>query len=493
MKRIMTVVGVLVLGWLGATAYISSTFKSEFEQYIEKVNRLYASQGVRYTAEVESRFFTSDVKLEIDFDEERLGKAAADLYADFVTLPIKVAYKVEHGPLFYKNGLGIGFAKFTAQMKASEMLAQKHKEELLKAIPEDITLSLTEILCFDKQLKIAMHSNAITVEENGAKVEIAPLTGSGMIDTETLLGSLDITLPKLSAEREGINAVMEGTTLHVDMKDILGGKYLLADGAFKIAKVRMEQKELSKPVEMDFAMEFKTEREAGDYLMAEIAVQFNQVGLEQLDSTANGIVEQVNFSMKLQGISMDALQKFEAVNQKQLEMTDTMYAMMTETDPDKAEAALKRAEAAQEEFMNATTEALKALLVKERTKVSATAEISKDNAKSSMRLSVGYVGEALSGSLEEMAAYLQKKPLEYLTLDADLDFHEKHLTLNPSPQAQQQAKMGFDMAVVQGLMTLENGVYSTKLEYTPKVLKINGQDKSQEVLPMLEMSLSQGR
>jgi uncharacterized protein YdgA (DUF945 family) len=67
------------------------------------------------------------------------------------------------------------------------------------------------------------------------------------------------------------------------------------------------------------------------------------------------------------------------------------------------------------------------------------------------------------------------------------------LTLNPSPEAQQQAKMGFDMAVMQGMMRFENGVYSTKLEYRPKVLKINGQDKSQEILPMLEMSLAQGR
>lgn len=493
MKRIMTVVGILVLGWLGATAYISSAFKSEFEQYLQRVNTLYASQGVQYKAEVESSLFSSDVKLEVNIDEERLGKAITDVYAEFIKLPIKVAYKVEHGPIFYRDGLGIGFAKFTAQMKASEMLAEESKEELLKVIPEDVTLYLTEVLCFDKQLKIALHSSAVTVEENGAKVEIAPLTGSGVIDTETLLGSFGITLPKISLEREGINAVMTGTTLHMDMKDMLGGKYLLGDGQFKIAKISMEQKELSKPVEMDFTMDFKTGREEGDYLMAEIAVQFNQVGLEQLDSTANGIVEQVNFSMKLQGISMDALQKFEAVNQKQLEMTDTMYAMMTETDPDKAEAALKRAETAQEEFMNATTEALKALLVKERTKVSATAEISKDNAKSSMRLSLGYVGEALNGSLEEMVAYLQAKPLEYLALDADLDFHEKHLALNPSPEAQQQAKMGFDMAVMQGMMNFEKGVYSTKLEYKPKVLKINGQDKSQEILPMLEMSLAQGR
>lgn len=493
MKRIMTVVGVFLLGWLGATAYISSAFKSEFEQYLERVNTLYASQGVNYKAEIESSFFTSDVKLEIDFDAEHIGNAAADIYAEFIKLPIKVEYQVEHGPIFYRDGLGIGFAKFTAQMKASEMLAGSLKEKILENIPEDITLYLTEVLCFDKQLKIAMHSNAVMIEENGVKVEIAPVIGSGMISTQTLLGSFDITLPKISLEREGINAVMTGTTLQMDVKDILAGKYLLGDGAFKIAKISMKQKGLSKPVEMDFAMDFKTEREAGDYLMAEIAVQFNQEGLEQLEPTTGGVAEQVNFSMKLQGISMDALQKVEAVNQKQMEMTDTMYGMMTETDPDKAEAALKRAETAQEDFIKATTEAFRALLVKERTKISAAADLTKDDAKSSLSLSVGYVGETLNGSLEEMVAYLQAKPLEYLALDADLDFNEKHLALNPSPQAQQQAKMGFDMAVMQGMMNFENGVYSTKLEYKPKVLKINGQDKSQEILPMLEMSLVQGQ
>ncbi|MDD3592619.1 MAG: DUF945 family protein [Sulfurovum sp.] len=493
MKRIMTVVGVLVLGWLGATAYISSTFKDGVEQYIDRVNALYASQGMHYKAEVESSFFTSDLKIEIDFDKERFGKIAADIYADFITLPLTVEYKVEHGPIFYRDGLGIGFAKFTAQMKASEMLAQEPKEKLLKAIPEDITLYLSEVLCFDKQLKIAMHSSAVAIEENGAKMEISPLNGRGMIDTQTLLGSFDITLPKISLEREGINAVMTGTTLQMDMKEILAGKYLLGDGAFRIAKISMTQEGLSKSVEMDFAMDFKTEREVGDYMMADIAVQFNQEGLEQLDTTTGGLAKQVNFSMKLQGISMDALQKFEAVNQKQLEMTDTMYGMMTETDPDKAEAALQRAETAQEDFMKAATEALKALLVKERTKVSAAVDITKDDAKSSLSLTVGYVGGTLNGSLEEMVAYLQAKPLEYLALDADLDFNEKHLTLNPSPEAQQQAKMGFDMAVMQGIMNFENGVYSTKLEYKPKVLKINGQDKSREILPMLEMSLAQGR
>lgn len=494
MKRIMTVVGVLVLGWLGATAYISSAFKSEFEQYLQRVNTLYASQGVFYKAEVESNLFTSDVKLEIDFDEERVGKAVADLYAEFVKLPIKVAYKVEHGPIFYRDGLGIGFAKFTAQMKASEMLAEKSKEDLLKAIPEDITLYLTEVLCFDKQLKIAMHSNPVTLTDNGEKVEIAPLVAGGVIDTQTLLGAFDITLPKIAVEGNGGTAMIQGTTLHIDMKDILGGKYLLGEGEFKIAKVIMELEELSEPVEMDFVMNVKTEREEGDFLTAAINMQLNQKGLEQLQLTAQEMVKQVNFSIQLNGFSLEALQKLEEVNQKQLEMTDTMYGMMTETDPVKAEAALKRAETAQEDFMNATTEAFKALLVKGRTKISVGMDFTtRENAKSHMRFSAGYVGEALSGSLEEMVAYLQTKPLEYLALEGDMNINEKHFALIQSPQEQQQAKMGFDMAVMQGMMNFENGLYSTKLEYKPKVLKINGQDKSQEILPMLEMSLAQGR
>ncbi|MDM5272599.1 DUF945 family protein [Sulfurovum sp. zt1-1] len=493
MKKIMIILGVIVLGWLGTTAYISNSFKGEFDQYIQTVNKLYASQGVYYKADVNSSFFTSDVKLEIHFDEKRLGKAITDVYANFIELPVKVEYKVEHGPIFYRDGFGIGFAKFNAEMKASEMLAGKFKENLVEAIPEDITLYLTEVLCFDKKLKMKMHSNAITLTENGEKVEIEPLVGSGLIDTKTLLGSFDITFPKMSVEGNGITAGITGTTLHVEMKDILGGKYLLGEGQFKIAKVTMEQDGLSKPVEMDFTMNFNTGREEGDYLMIAFDMQFNQEGLDQLDPTVNEIAKQANFAMKLHGLSPEALKKLEEVNQKQVEMTDTLYAMMMETDPSKAEAAQKRAEVAQETYMNTLTEAFRAMLVKDRTKMSASLDFTtKDDAKSSMSFSIGYVGEALTGSLEEMTAYLQTKPLEYLALDADLNFNEKHFALNPSPQEQQQAKMGLDMAVMQGFMSLENGIYSTKLEYKPKVLKINGQDKTQEILPMLEMSMAQG-
>lgn len=493
MKKIIAIVGIIVLGWLGTTAYISSTFKGEMDQYVQRVNTLYASQGIHYKTEVKSSFFTSDVKLEIDFDKERLGKAITDVYAEFVALPMKVEYKVEHGPIFYRNGFGIGFAKFKAQMKASEMLAGEFKENLLKTIPEDITLYLTEVLCFDKKLKMKMHSNAITLTEEGEKVEIEPLVGSGVIDTDTLLGSIDVTFPKISVEGNGVAGTITDTSLHVDMKDILDGKYLLSEGTLKVAKVRIEEENLSKPVEMDFTINFKSEREEGDYLTVAIDMLLNQEGLEQFDPTVQEIASQVKFSLELNGFSVEALKKLETVNQKQVEMTDSLYAMMNETNASKIEAAQKSVEAAQEAYMSTLVDAMSALLVKDRTKVSAGVELmTADNAKSSVSFSAGYVGEALQGSLEEIVAYLQTKPLEYLTLNVDLDFNEKHLALNPSPQEQQQAKMGFDMAVMQGFMNLENGVYTTKMEYKPKVLKINGQDKTQEILPMLEMSMGQG-
>lgn len=493
MKKIIVFLVVVVLGWLGMTAYISSSFKGEFDQYVQRVNTLYASQGVNYKAEVTSSFFTSDVKLEVHFDEARLGKAVTDVYANFIKLPISIEYKVEHGPIFYKEGFGIGFAKFNAQLKASEMLVGELKEKLLETLPEDITLYLTEVLCFDKTLKMKMHSNAIALEENGEKVTMEPLVGSGVIDTQTLLGYFDVTLPKISVEGNGVTAMIQGTTMHVEMKDILAGKYLLGEGALKVAKMSIEQDGLSKPVEMDFTMNFKTEREEGDYLMLAIDLLFNQEGLEQLEPAANEIAKQINLSLQLNGFSPEALKKVEEINKKQVEMTDSLYAMMNETDPNKIEAAQKSVEAAQEAYMNTMVEAFKALLVKDRTKVGVGMDFTtKDNAKSHMSFSAGYVGEALQGSLEEMVAYLQTKPLEYLTLDVDMNINEKHFALIQSPQEQQQAKMGFDMAVMQGMMSLDKGIYSTKVEYEPKVLKINGQDKTQEVLPMLEMSMSQG-
>lgn len=493
MKKTMAIVGVIVLGWLGVTAYISSTFKGEVDQYLESINRVSASQGIHYKAEVKSGFFTSDVTLVIDIDEERFGKDFSDVYADVVSLPVKLDYRVEHGPIFYKNGLGFGFAKFNTEVKASEILAEEPEADLLNAIPEDITFYLTEVLCFDKKLKINMHSNAITLTDNGEKIEMEPIVGNGVIDMKTLLGSLDITLPKITAEGNGLTAMIHGATLHIDMKELVDGKYLLNDVVFKVAKVNIQQDGLSKPVEMDFVAEVKTEREEGEFFMAVIDMQLNQEGLEQLSPKANEIAKQVNFSVKWNGISVKALRKIEEMNQKQTEMMDGLSTMMNETDQSKAAAAQQKAEVAQEAFLNTTKEALQALLVKDRTKVSVSIDLTtKDNARSKISVTAGYVGEALQGELEEIVAYLQRKPLEYLTLDVDIDFNEKHLALNPSPQAQQQAKMGFDRAVLQGMMNLENGIYSTKLEYEPKILKINGQDKSQEILPILEMSLGQG-
>ncbi|UFH59273.1 DUF945 family protein [Sulfurovum mangrovi] len=492
MKKIVTIAGVIVLGWLGLTAYISNVFKGEFEQYIERLNRVYASQGILYKTEVQSSFFTSDVKLEVHLDKDRLGKAAADVYAEFISLPVELEYKVEHGPVFYKDGFGIGFAKFNAEMKASEVVAGKLKENLLERVPEDITLHLTEILSFDKRLKVDMHSDAVTLIEKGEKVEIASLVGSGVVDIETLLGSFDVTLPKISLEGNGITATAQDITLHVAMKDMLKGKYLLGDGVFKVGKVRVEQDALAQPLEMDFMMDVKTEREDENLFMTAIDMQLNQEGFEQLSPTAKEIAKQVNFSIQWNGISVEVLQKVEVLNKKQTEALDSLYAVMELQDQSQVAEAQQKAELAQEAFAQAAKEAFQALLIKERTKLSVGMDLTtKDNATSKISVSAGYVGKALQGDVEEMVAYLQQKPLEYLTVNAELHINEKHFALNPSPQEQQQAKMGFDMAVMQGMMRFENGVYSTKLEYAPKTLKINGQDKSQEILPLIEMSLSQ--
>lgn len=488
MKKFILVAVLVIAGWFGATAYISANVSSETDAYIKRINQLSEPQGIHYDAEVVSGFFTSKVDLKISLDEERLGKAIVDVYAKMIKLPIVQSYEVEHGPLFFRDGFGVGLAKMNNTLNIKELFTEEVLNEVGE-ISEEFVLYSTILLDFEKRMQMDLHSNAIDLQEDDMQLEMAPLVGSGTFDYETLLGEMKIVLPKIRfVQGTDTEVVLNEFKLDADINDIFEGKYYLGDFCVTLgeASIKTPLQPDTLKFSIDTQMNYKRDDETFLKLMLAMTMDIKE-GAKSLNMPVDP--KKLWFSMALEGLNGELLKQAESLNQRQSEMTDRMYAMMLEKEQMDQEAILQEVMDAQDAYMTAVADTIKAFFIKDRTKISFGLGIAEDDTtQSQIDFSTTYVGQPLTGSLEDLVAYLQTNLLEYISLETNAALHESHLVL-----AQQvdpvQIKQTFDMSVEQGMMGYENGSYLINVDYKPKTLKVNGKDMTQEVLPAFEMML----
>lgn len=488
MKKLLLGVSAVAALWLGATAYISSSIKGEMEGYIQRVNALYEPNGMHISADIHSGFFTSDMTLKVDLDKTRLGAAATQMYAKFLALPVKMDYKITHGPIFI-NGFGLGVAKMTGELKLSTLLTEENKQAFLKVIPDDLILTSDEVVCFDKTIHSTFKTNALKVSENGESIAIEPLEGTSTIDSRTLLGHMDFKFPLITVQSKEANVTIKDITFKGQMDDMLNGRYYLGNFTMDTAQIKASGGALPTPLTYGLHMNMQAKRAAEGRLNLGIEVASNLVeGAKQLGVPTDAIT--ISFSAGFEALSIKLLDLLEEVNRAQVKLLDASYAVAQDVNGTNQTAAMDKITAATQSLMDTLQEAGKEFL-KEKTKFYAGVHLTTDNKEqSSAAVKVGYAGKPVDTlTLEELANYLGTQPLEYLVLDTNMSLNEKHLDLLP-PENKEQTKQSLQLAAMQGGVKMENGNYVASLQYQPKTLKINGEDKTQEVLPLLELMLA---
>jgi hypothetical protein len=108
--------------------------------------------------------------------------------------------------------------------------------------------------------------------------------------------------------------------------------------------------------------------------------------------------------------------------------------------------------------------------------------------KSSLKVNLGYVGdEVLPTTAEALGEKFTKEFLNLLTMDVNVTLDKDYLG-NLPVEFQKELMEKLQMGAMFGVIKDSNTSYDFDASYKPKVLTVNGEDRT-EMLQMLEMGL----
>ena len=490
MKKIVGSVVTAIALWAGTTAYVGSQMKDGIEQYVNSINKIYANKGIQYKINsYEKSFFESTAKIELDVT----NPAILEVMKDSVKLPLVMEYKIEHGPLFFKNGIGFGAAKAHQEIAVSSFLTEEFKKDFLELVKDDFTLTSDMVISFAKNLSYTASSNKVKIDKDGVSFFMTPFQMEGKINTETFKGDNTLKISSLEFKEEGSQngLKLENLLMNVQIDEIIEKSMML--GTIDLSADTIKIKDDSNPqlenINLATNMHVVTKKDSETTLASKIdaTVDFKDTKLPaQLPDLKN-----ISLTVDVNKMGIKGLLEFqEASEEMQKKQSELLVKIQSNSKPEEMQKVMEEFGTLQEALVNKIVHALNTLLVKDETRISYGLNIeTKDSKKSNASIEVGYTGDMkFEGSLEEIAMKIQKQALNMISLNVDVGLDDSHL--NSLPNAD-MLKQQIQMGVTQGFVKELNGKYLLKGHYKNQELIVNDNNLTSTVLPLLMMA-SQG-
>ena len=476
---IATLVGSAAL-WLGGTAYISSSTQPQLNNYVTKANSLYQANGMNLSVEnFDKGFFSSTAKMKIDFMDSPLKEALAKT----LKLPIVVDYKIENGPLFFKEGLGVGASRITTHLNLEDYVVDK--EAFRKLFKEGVEVTSNSSVDFAKNASFVAKTNKILLNVEGDEVEISPVNIEGEMNIETFQGQMKMLVDAITTESGKGFFKAKDVALDADIKKFYDNGFYLGDFVFSFGSIDMKGEQL--PFELKNAkvvldmnidenddktidMNFKLDANVGE---SKLPMEYASLGKVELSYALNGA--------KLEGLL--AFQDYvKTLQDKQQDIVDRLISPTTgELDMD----VYAELEKMQSDMQDEMTVLGAGLLKKDKTNLDLKIKMTDKKAKSSdLKLNVTYVGdENLPTTVEALKEKFAKELLHLLAIDFDVKLDKAYIK-NLPPQFQQELAGQLQMGAMFGVVKDNNDSYTLGLKYKKEQLMINGQDRS-EMMKMI--------
>ena len=486
-NAIKIIVGLVLasLLWLGTTAYISSNTKSYLTSYILKSNNLYQAKGMQMAVEdFEKGFFSSTAKIKIDFTEPKLR----ELLFETIKLPIEVDYKIENGPIFFKEGLGFGSSRISSHVNLSEYFVDK--EVFQKIFKEDIQLTSSTSVGFSNNASFVAKTNKIIANIDGDEVYISPLNIEGEMNLKTFQGQMKFLVDSVLTENKKELFHLKNISLEADISKFYDNGFYLGDFVFSLDSIDMKKEHL--PFELKgakVALEINIDENKDETIDMNFKVHAN-VGDSKLPMEYASL-DALEFTYALKGTKLEGILAFQDFTKKiQAKEQKLMARLQSPSTGELDMEVLAELEKLQVKTTEDLMVLLAGLLKKDSSNFDAEIRMIDKKAKSShLKMNIGYVGDQVLPTEAKALGELFKKELfNLITVNFDVNLEKAYID-NLTPEFQQALAGQLQMGVMFGIVKESNSSFSFDVNYAKdKRLMINGADRS-EMLQMLEMSL----
>ena len=490
MKKILTLAILTLVLWATSTFIIGSQTKEALHNYINKSNQLYATSGIELKLiEYNKSFFNSDATVELSIIDPAILKLLGNTY----NFPLKMDYKIEHGPLFFQNGLGFGLAKIKHHMLLSSIFKDVARKDFLELVKEDINLKTDVIISFSKEANYKMLSDEVKLNLENKTFTMTPLSVTGKSNLESFEGTalMQVNHIEIKEEKSANGIQLHELTLDMDMKEFLENSLVFGDFGLSIKNLIVKDDTNPKLANIDISLQGMMRNERTSETMMNSVFEGDIDFKNTLLPDELKTLKSVYLKMNLDNLGIQGMLQFQKSAQAMQEEQSKLIAKMQLDNQGNMEALFTQFGKIQENMMSQIIHSLNDLLIKDKTTIAYALDIeTRDTHKSQTMAKIGYTGDIkFEGTREELSQKIQKQILSLISLDLDVNLNKNHLKLLPNAQSiQPQIQMG----VMQGFIKDNNSSYSINATYKNKELMVNDNNLTATILPFLMMATQGG-
>ncbi len=483
-KLIGSLVGVSAL-WLGSTAYISSNSQKYLDAYVAKTNSIYAANGMKMSIEnYKKGFFSSTAEFNIDFTDPKMKT----LIEKTLKLPIKVNYEIEHGPILFKNGLDFGASRIKNSINMNKYYADN--AEIKKYLKSDIIIDSNTVIGFTNNAKYEVSSNKIVIDLDGNDLVISPLKMTGNMNVKTFQGSMKMNIDSVSVEHDNEFFKANNLSMNAKLQKVFDNGFYLGKFIFDINKID------TKGVNLPFSLE-------NAKLNMIVDINQNKDKTVNLDFKIKGdagssklpedyaFVKQADISYSLHGMKLEGLLAFQDFAKKlQVKQQDILSRLNSPKTGEMDMDVYNELQQMQIEAGKETMVLMAGLLKKDSSSLSfATHLLDKKDKKSILNMNIGYVGDIeLPKDAKALEETFKKELLNLLSLKFNVTLEKAYIDNLPQ-QLQDALSAQIQMGSMFGVVKDNNNSYSFDVDYKPKTLLVNGENRTEMLQPLEEKLL----
>ena len=482
MKKILGGILLIIILWATTTAVIGRKTEQELEKIVEKSNKIYAQEGVKIDIEeYQNSFFSAVATVKIDMLDSELKDIISKEYG--LIFPIKTKYQIEHGPLFFKNGVGLGLSRISQEMEVSSLFNQEVKETFTK---KSMIHSKT-VVSFLQTASYHLLGERIEMKNGSKKLDIAPFEIRGESSLEDFEGETQMVMPLISFTEDDKKMTIESMLLDVNMDKMLSDSLAMGKIDLTMKRFYLSDKE-NGDIEIVPTVHIFSQKDSEKTFssMIELNMDFNNSTTQPSLSD----IEKLNLMIKVDGVGIKGMQEYQESMQKVQEKQAKVMVEL-QTNPNNKEENYKKLVALQEEMGTHLLDSLKDMLFKDKTSITYSFKTqTKDKKESHGDILLGYTGDIdFTKTAQEIGQRINRDIFSLFKLEMDIAIAQSHIQTLPNGDEllkQLQAPMS------QTMVNHQNDYYSIKGYLKNQELILNDENLTNTVLPLLKMLSQMG-
>ena len=476
----------LIAVWLGATAWIGARIEPEMRGYFARLARLNGLQEDAFHVErVQHTFFTSKMRV--------TQRAAAPISG----LPRSVDLAIEHGPIFWRRGAGLGLARIHAHLSLAAQTDRGHSGE---GNASTISAEMVARVGWDRQVHLRADVEPFVwpIDEGavggGTPVEALlwsdPATVQSVFDPYTFAGKYRIDTPRLGVRDRSGATLLEAETVALSgsvvsvASDWFTGEATATMGRVRGLVVGTDANGTAGWPDLTLELALQTTAQSRTKVGWRYRVRFAVLAgalPAPMAPVRSGTIRVEMSGLVRSGIA-SLMQAIRRAQQQQAQLTQTLQT--SSDDPSRVAEALVTAQTLPATLKRQVLLTLPAILERNATRLQIQATLAtRTHPDNTVEATLLYTGALPTANVEAMAAALAHPVPALFTMDARAAFGT---TLVQELGGEQGKRYAAALAAIarQGWLKRTGDRYSLSIHYDPRHLILNGRS-----MPMILMGL----